>query len=115
MAKNKNRKLEFLGNIITAENRREFMNKHVEAYKENYLKIQKQEEEDDVPPPPEDVLHKMAVKYAKEMVAREKKQLKAFIKGKKSYTYKNQTYPVITDEFIRKTNSLKEILKLEEE
>lgn len=113
MEKNKSRNLrkrpKYLGNIITSENRNEYIKQQKEAYISRYKPKEGEE------PLTESELEKQAYDFAKLMVKKSQLELKAYIKGDKFFKYKGSFVPVMTEEFIRSTKSLKEIIKIDEE
>ena len=98
---------DYLGSVITAENRRTFMEKQKELYIQNYYN--KTEEESQLP---EETVSQMAEEYAVYQVNKENKHYKAWLKGKLSYSYKGTTFPVLTKSLIEKTSSVKEIVNV---
>lgn len=96
----------FIGSEITAKNRREFEKKQAELYKQNYYKNTEKDKQE-----PEEVVDAMARGYARYQTNKENKHFKAWKAGKESYTYKGTTFPVLTEEFLKKTRSAKDIIK----
>lgn len=102
----------YVGSRITAENRRAFMEKQKERYREHY---EEQLEKGEIEEPwTEERLERVCEEYARVIVNRENKHYKAYLKGKKFYTYKGRRYPVATDIFLRHSQSLKEQMQRNE-
>lgn len=99
------RKSEFVGSVITPDKRWEFINAHKENFIRNY-KPKKGEEE-----LTERELDILAEQSARKLVNRANKELKAYIKGNSFFKYKGVHAPVMTEEYLKNTNSLKEIIK----
>lgn len=100
------RRSPFMGNELTAANRREFEKKQAELYKQNYYKNTKKEEQK-----PEGVVDAMAKGYARYQTNKENKHFRAWKAGKSVFTYMGTTFPVLTEQFLKETRSIKEIIK----
>lgn len=113
MGKNKSRnirkKSKYLGSIITPENRLQYISEQKKAYISRYSPKEGEE------PLTDEELEDKAYKFAKHMAQKSQLELKAYLKGQTTFKHKGAILPVMTDDFIRNTHSLKEILKLDEE
>lgn len=82
----RHKRLPFYGDVVTPANRRAYM----KAYRMDYL-IHNKDHED------RDLIEKEAEWYPKYVVEKEKRHLKAYIKGKQFYKYKGKTYFVLSN------------------
>lgn len=123
----------FRGNLVTPYNRRSFIDAQSEAFRDRYIenviidrdKIANQEGKD------EDEIRVEIDKFNEEQLSDEhlimmgerfgrfqsnkaSKHLKAFLKGQKQYKYHKNSFPVITENFLNSTKSVKDIIKVED-
>lgn len=102
MNKNKRKKanVEFLGPVITAGNRGKFLNRYRQDYITDIENKGNPEGLNDAE------LAILAKQYANFMVKKEKKHLKAFLKGQKFYKVYGRKYPVMTGELLKQQAQL---------
>jgi hypothetical protein len=123
----------FMGNIITAENRREYESRYADGFRETYLRdvvkkrsvIEAQEGKDDEviqqevfefneKQISEEELTALSKRAARYSTNKEAKHYKAWKKGAKSYMFKGSSFPVITERFLKDNKSITEILEVDE-
>lgn len=124
----------YMGSMITAENRREYEKKQAEAFKERYIadviaKRENIEKQEDKTPEEiaaevekfnneqisEEQLEAMSKRFARYQSNKEKKQFSAWLAGRVTFTYKGQSFPVLTEAFLKQTKSIKDIVKVDED
>lgn len=106
----------YLGTRLTAGTARTYMESQKEAFINRYNEALEKGniKEDDIVD--ENELQKLAEEFAIFMRNKMNKQFKAYLKGKKTFKYKGNTYPVMTSETIHLFGkSLKSELIKEEE
>lgn len=122
----------YLGSRITAENRREYEQSVIDSNIQRMMfdieaeieRIMFQEDKDDTEINKElelfdkskmtDGAIKMLAKtQARFQVNKENKHYKAWLKGRSFFKYKGQMYPVMTDKFIKDSQSIKDIVKID--
>lgn len=96
----------YLGSRVMPETRNRFIEQQVEGYIQNY--INRTKEEDRVE---DNELQKMARGYARYQVNKENKHYKAWLANKVFYKYKGTTFPVLTEDFLKASSSIKDIIK----
>lgn len=102
--KQKAAKNKFMGPIITAQNRNEF----IKQYKEQYLqKIDNEGNPDNLNELEMDLI---STRYAKLMISKEKKHLKAYLKGSSAgyYNWRGDRYPIMDTNFMNRMKSYQE-------
>ncbi len=109
-AKLKKIKTAYLGSNVNPENRREFINKQIELFKQKYERTKK--EDDEIT---DNQLQKEAEHYARYVVNKEKKHFEAYLRGEKSFKYKKRVFPVMTEEFIKNSSDVKEIINIKDD
>jgi hypothetical protein len=97
----------FAGNVITPANRREFIEKQAELYKEQYLRANKDKEKMS-----DAKLEQTALGYGRHMANKEVKHFKSFIKGELNYKYKGISFPVLTKESIKSARKAEDIVEI---
>lgn len=123
----------FMGSFVTPENRNEYMQKQAAAFKENYtkdveLELQKIQENENLTE--EEIAKKveefnrsrlseravelLSMRFARYQSNKEKKHYKAWLRGKEFFTYRGDTFPVITERFLKNSKSIKDIVKVED-
>ena len=112
MRKTKLKKIKtaYLGSNVNPENRREFINKQIELFKQKYERTKK--EYDEIT---DNQLQKEAEHYARYVVNKEKKHFEAYLRGEKSFKYKKRVFPVMTEEFIKNSSDVKEIINIKDD
>lgn len=124
----------YMGSIINPKNRNEYLNAQRESFKERYVndvvnrrqEILDQEDKSDEEIAneveefnnnqiSEEDLEVLAENFAKYQSLKELKHLKAYIKGKQFFTFRGVRFPVLTEKFLEDTQSIKEIIKVNED
>jgi hypothetical protein len=122
----------FMGTVMTPTLRREYMKKQAEGFKAQYIadvelkrstiqeqedksaeEIAKEVDEFNEKQVTEAELDSLAERYSRFQINKENKQFKAWMKGESYYTYKGKTFPVITERFLKESQSIKDIVKVE--
>jgi hypothetical protein len=123
----------YMGSRVNAVNRKSYETAQVEYFKERYtqdvvkkrenIEAQKDKTQDQIDLEvdifnkaqiSEEELDSMAFRFGKYQVNKENKHYKAWLKGKSSFVYKGQTFPVLTEKFLNNSKSIKDIIKVEE-
>lgn len=121
----------YFGSSITASNRRDYMSKQAEMFKERHIaevirkrdEIKKKDISEDEMNVELDAFNKEQLtdeqlemssrRFAIFQVNKENKHYKAWLKNKAWYRYKGNRFPVISQEFLDKTETVKPIEKIE--
>lgn len=98
----------FYGNLVTAENRRSLMDKYIEDFVKTYYRVT--EVKDHVP---NHEVKEAAKIHAKTQVNKERKHIRAYVKGEMFYKYKGQLYIVMDNRTMN--NKLIQINKTDEQ
>jgi len=123
----------YMGTRLTPENLGEYKKQQSEAFKDKFLadvvrkreEIENQEDksEEEIAKeineynsqqPSERGLELLSQRFAKFQAGKEKKHYEAWLKGKSSFTYKSKNFPVLTQRFLEQTQSIKEIIPVNE-
>jgi hypothetical protein len=124
----------YMGSVITPENRNQYERDQANAFVERYvaniekerndIKNQDDKSEDEInmevaefnsKQTSERELMMTAVRFARFQSTKEKKHYAAWLKGKSHFKFKERTFPVLTERFLRQSKSIKEIIKVEED
>ena len=97
----------YMGDIITPANRRRYVYDQARAYKEQYLRTTAEEKRI-----PEDQLDQEADGYGRYRANRENKHHQAYLKGRTTYKYKGQLFPVMTGQFVKEARTAQQIIDL---
>lgn len=126
------RRSEYMGSRILPEQRLEYMKKQEEVFKDKYLKdiIKKRSDIESQEDKTEEEIRLEIDKFNKEQITerelellakrfarfqhnKEQKHFKSWLKGESTYVYHEQTFPVLTERFLKQTQSIKDIVKVE--
>jgi len=132
-SKPKSKPSPYMGSTITASNRRLYESAQADYFKDRYISetVEKREkiknQEDKTPEQielevdvfnsaqiSEQELNEMAARFGRYQANKENKHYKAWLKGKSSFVYKGQAFPVLTEKFLNYSKSIKDIIKVEE-
>lgn len=125
----KNNRSKYLGSVITAATRNAYEVKQAKGFKDNYTRdvIKKRSEiEQQTGKTEEEILEEvsafnaeqiseeeldaMSKRFARFQSNKENKHYKAWLAGKQTFFYKGKSFPVLTESFMKKSKSIKEII-----
>lgn len=123
---------EYMGSVITGENRRSYIEGQKQLFKQRFnneidLKIQEIVEDDVLNQNEKDIrlgiiendrisdekLEEMSDRFARFQANKEVKHYNAYKKGKPFFIYMGRRFPVLTEKFIKDSKSIKDIIKVE--
>ena len=123
----------YMGTRITPELRNDYKRKQAEAFISTHIRaseaaVEKINSDPDLSDeeklvelnkyyekqPDEEDLQALSERFAAFQCAKEEKHYKAWLAGKDKFYYKSQGFPVLTEKFLKESQSMKDILKIEE-
>lgn len=124
----------YLGSIVTGKNRNEYRREQKIAFIENQLRIyevgrekitsQTDKTEEEITQElqaynadqmTEAEMDELSSAFAKFQCNKEQKHYAAWMKGKAWFRYRGMPYPVMTEEFLRKSQKMKDIIKINQD
>lgn len=97
----------YMGDVVTAENRREYIQNQARLYREQLERTQTEENKKT-----EDELNAESQGYGLFRARKEQKHFKAYLRGDSFYVYAGQTFPVMTGEFIREARTANQLIDI---